>query len=168
LREDFSSIQLETRLFQFVVESISKHKYELPYLKECLKKDKENFVIKLNQKINFEHFNLIIKLFEREYFDEGNIEKLNHWFKGINPEIPINIKKPMNHFVSIIASLIENQIIVNSKKECYQIIQQSFTFKDNYAKLSSIENAMKRNNSNRISYHDKNNYIDVTDFIKKS
>ncbi|MBN2639423.1 MAG: hypothetical protein JXR65_10120 [Bacteroidales bacterium] len=150
------------------VKSVCTHKYIYPYLESLLKKDTRLAKIILSKTIKYNISGLNNLLCERGYFEKSELELLNDWFNGQNPENSIFIKKPMNHFASVIASLVENKIIANSKKDCYSIIHNSFLFDGEIAEVQSIENAMKPNNSNRITEYDMVNFIDVAQFLEKS
>lgn len=87
-----------------VVKSVCEHIYVFPFLKDLLKQNQILFIrIDVSKEYCFDC--LINELFERDYFEENEIESLRKWFNGSNPSSPILIKEHMNHFASVIAYL---------------------------------------------------------------
>lgn len=150
------------------VYSVCDHKFVYPYLKSLLKirASDNDGKITPNKSLNFDFQRLAEELCARQFFEKEDIDQFVNWCNGNNLESPLVVIKPMNHMASVIASLVENNVISNSKKECCSIIQTNFLFDGKIAEILSIENAMKPGNSNRITEFDKENYINVTSFFR--
>ena len=99
------------------------------------------------------------------FSNKGEDKKFDNWFKGIKPSKPINIEKPMSHFASLIADLVENGYIKNKKAFCAELIQSSLVFNTETVRLESIKNAMKENSRTRLPNKGNKNYINIQAFI---
>lgn len=100
---------------------------------------------------------------ERKFFDESYRNSVLDWFKGVPPEKPIPMNKGANAFVSLIADLIDQGYIQNTKKFCYTYIADSFLFKGERAELSYITRVMNPNSGNRV-YHQSKTIPDIQGF----
>ncbi len=90
-----------------------------------------------------------------KFFDESYSDSVLNWFKGVPPETPIPMNCNANIFISIIADLIDQGFIKNTKESCYLFISHSFVFKGQGVKPSYIKKVMRPNNENRVSWNTK-------------
>lgn len=150
------------------VSSVCYHHYIYPYLSELLEPKRKKVNIPAILKLTgISIKKLVSELVKRNYIDKNDQVKLQNWFKGIPLKEPIQINKPMNHFVSLITSLQEEKFIKNTKVFCRNLIFNSFLFQNETVSLDSIRNVMKENDHGRITKSDKKNFIDIQLFIEK-
>ena len=148
------------------IKAIMTYHFELPYIKSIVKiKEEKEFVAIMLKNIDLDK--LLANLKYRGYYDDSDHKEIKNWFSGIPIKSKIHINKPMYYFVSVIFSLEESKHIKNAIKQIIKSIRYSFLFKNRMVALSSITNALKKGSSNRISETDKDNYIDISDFIIK-
>ncbi|HUX55996.1 MAG TPA: hypothetical protein VMV77_03415 [Bacteroidales bacterium] len=132
------------------------------YLELCKKIIKENRPGKDEKFIQIEGFNisgLISELQSWKFFDEsyyyGYRKDIHNWFVGVPPKKPIIINVHANIFISVIADLIDQGFIKNSKKFYCSYIEKSFLFKGGKRKFKYIDKVMRPNGKNRVSARNK-------------
>ncbi len=107
---------------------------------------------------------LVFELKRHNFFDEVELIKVQNWFKGIKPKEKIELNKPANHFISVIADLQEYKKIKNTKEFLYKSINESYLSKNKEITCEYIKKVMKPGSENRISQSDKTNYININNF----
>ncbi len=150
-------------------------KYELyaPIIDKWIKENEEKLKVKRGTKDDSGKFELkriknieLVKvLCEKRFLDKSEENKLLQWFKGVPIKEPIVIKKPANHFISIIADLQESHHINKTKEYCYNYIHNNFIFPDGKAKTGYIKRVMKPKDRLRIRKTDKSNFVNISDFV---
>ncbi|MBN2480447.1 MAG: hypothetical protein JXB19_01805 [Bacteroidales bacterium] len=106
------------------------------------------------------------------YFDQSEVNHFLLWLKGQKPQNLIVIKKPANHFISVIAELWDLGCLINAKdiytlqrekiinqKFLIQYFSESFLFPDGPSKPGYIGKIFKT--ANRI----KDNTLNIKEFI---
>lgn len=114
---------------------------------------------------------LINWMISKKYFNKKYKSSVESWFKGLTPRNPILINVSADVFVSLIADLIDNKMMVNTKTYIAFLINKSFRFKGEERLYSSIYQIMKPNdsnkkgNKNRIS-HQSGKIPDINEFLR--
>ena len=98
------------------------------------------------------------------YFNVDDSMRVKNWFKGIEPKEKIQLNKPKNHFISLIADLEKERYIKNTKTFLYQKISDCFIHKNKEITPGYVEKVMKPKSENRIKKEDSANYIDINKF----